>query len=83
MTVEPVGNKVLVRPEVKQDSGIIHNIKAPKPDTGEVISIGEEVEEVCVGDRIFFAKGAGLEVNVNGERLLVLKETDIAFVYGD
>lgn len=88
--VRPLGDKVVVRPLVRDEttrSGIVlPDTAREKPQEGEVISIGtgrvldngQRVPvEVKEGQRVLFAKYAGTEVKLNGEELLILSEKDI------
>ena len=90
MTFRPLHDRVLVRrveAEEKTAGGIIiPDTAKEKPQEGEVISVGsgarnEQGEitplEVKAGDRILFGKWSGTEVRVNGEDLLIMKESDI------
>lgn len=89
--LRPLGNRVVVKPieqEERTPSGLILPETAKeKPQEGEVLAVGpgEWAEdgksriplEVQVGDRVIFAKYAGTEVKVDGEKLLILRESDI------
>lgn len=89
--LRPLGNRVVVKPieqEERTPSGLVLPETAKeKPQEGEVLAVGpgEWAEdgktriplEVKVGDRVIFAKYAGTEVKVNGEKLLILRESDI------
>ena len=90
MTFRPLHDRVLVRrveAEEKTAGGIIiPDTAKEKPQEGEVISVGsgarnEQGEitplEVKTGDRILFGKWSGTEVRVDGEDLLIMKESDI------
>ncbi len=90
MTVRPLYDRLLVRRTEEQkttDSGIIiPDSAAEKPVQGEVVAIGSGKKtdngktialDVAVGDNILFEKFAGNEVNVNGEQLLVMRESDV------
>ena len=90
MALRPLGDRVLVKrvqEEEKTKGGIIipDNAKE-KPQEGEVVAVGpgardEDGEfikpELNVGDRILFGKWSGTEVKINGEDLLIMKESDI------
>ena len=90
MNIRPLHDRVLVR-RVDQDektSGgiIIPDSAQEKPSEGKVIAVGSgERDEngnlhkldVSNGDRILFGKFSGTEVKVNGEDLLIMKESDI------
>lgn len=89
--LRPLGNRVVVKPieeEERTPSGLVLPETAKeKPQKGEVLAVGpgEWAEdgkhriplEVKVGDKVIFAKYAGTEVKVNGEKLLILRESDI------
>ncbi|HEX8900416.1 MAG TPA: co-chaperone GroES [Vitreimonas sp.] len=86
----PLHDRVLVKrvkEEEKTRGGIIIPETAQeKPQEGEVVAVGpgtrdEDGEyiklDVKVGDRILFGKWSGTEVKVDGEELLIMKESDI------
>lgn len=86
----PLHDRVLVKrvkEEEKTRGGIIIPETAQeKPQEGEVVAVGpgardEDGEyiklDVSVGDRILFGKWSGTEVKVDGEELLIMKESDI------
>ena len=90
MTFKPLHDRVVVR-RVENDektSGglIIPDSAQEKPAEGEVVSVGNgAIDEkgnrmpmdVKAGDRILFGKWSGTEVTVEGETLLIMKESDI------
>jgi chaperonin GroES len=86
----PLGDRVLVKrvkEEEKTKGGIIiPDTAQEKPQEGEVVAVGpgardedgERIEmDVKVGDRILFGKWSGTEVKVDGDELLIMKESDI------
>ncbi|MBF0285402.1 MAG: co-chaperone GroES [Magnetococcales bacterium] len=88
--IRPLHDRVIVKrieQEEKTASGIIiPDTAKEKPIQGEVLAVGKgAVQEngslrpmdVSVGDRVLFAKYAGTEVKVDGDELLILRETDI------
>jgi chaperonin GroES len=90
MNFRPLHDRVLVRrveAEEKTAGGIIiPDTAKEKPQEGEVIAVGSGARndqgeitplEVKAGDRILFGKWSGTEVRVNGEDLLIMKESDI------
>ena len=85
MTVEPIGDRVLVRvleEESMTSSGIILPETAKKkPQQGIVIAVGEgQLEEpipVEVGDKVMFAQFSGTEIKLEGEDHLILESNDI------
>ena len=90
MAFRPLGDRVLVKrveEESKTKGGIIiPDTAKEKPQEGEVIAAGAGVKnedgkltplDVKAGDRILFGKWSGTEVKVDGEDLLIMKESDI------
>ena len=90
MNFRPLHDRVLVRrveADEKTAGGIIIPDSAKeKPAEGEVVAVGagardedgDRIEmDVKVGDRILFGKWSGTEVRVDGEDLLIMKESDI------
>ena len=90
MKFTPLHDRVLVRRiegEEKTKGGlIIPDTAKEKPSEGEVISVGEGARKdsgeliapvVKPGDRILFGKWSGTEVKIDGEDLLIMKESDI------
>ena len=90
MKFRPLGDRVVVR-RVKEDQKtaggiIIPDTVAEKPQEGEVISVGPGARNeqghivelgVKTGDRVLFGKWSGTEVKIDGEDLLIMKESDI------
>ena len=90
MAFKPLHDRVLVRrvqSDEKTKGGlIIPDTAKEKPAEGEVIATGEGARKdsgeliapsVKTGDRILFGKWSGTEVTLNGEELLIMKESDI------
>ena len=90
MTFRPLHDRVLVRrvtAEEKTAGGIIiPDTAKEKPQEGEFISVGSgtlndkgelRALDVKAGDRILFGKWSGTEVKLNGEELMIMKESDI------
>ncbi|TIQ18354.1 MAG: co-chaperone GroES, partial [Mesorhizobium sp.] len=86
----PLHDRVVVRrveSEGKTAGGIIiPDTAKEKPQEGEIIAIGSGARDeagklvpldVKAGDRILFGKWSGTEVKLNGEDLLIMKESDI------
>jgi chaperonin GroES len=96
MKIRPLHDRVLVRrveEEQKTAGGIIiPDTAKEKPMQGEVIAVGAGARndkgevvalDVKEGDRILFGKWSGTEVKVDGEELLIMKESDIMGVIED
>ncbi|MFN4011766.1 co-chaperone GroES [Pannonibacter sp.] len=90
MTFRPLHDRVVVRrvtSEEKTAGGIIiPDTAKEKPQEGEVVSVGAGARkdngdlipvDVKAGDRVLFGKWSGTEVKINGEDLLIMKESDI------
>ena len=90
MQFRPLGDRVLVKrveEESKTKGGIIiPDTVKEKPQEGEVIAVGAGLRDedgdripldVKAGDRILFGKWSGTEVKVDGEDLLIMKESDV------
>ena len=90
MHFTPLHDRVLVRrieSEEKTKGGlIIPDSAKEKPSEGEVIAVGEGARKdsgeliamsVKAGDRVLFGKWSGTEVKIDGEDLLIMKESDI------
>jgi len=90
MGFRPLHDRVLVR-RIEQDDKTTGGIIIPdtakeKPQEGEVVSVGAGTRDesgklvaldVQAGDRILFGKWSGTEVKLDGEDLLIMKESDI------
>ncbi|MCH9024857.1 MAG: co-chaperone GroES [candidate division Zixibacteria bacterium] len=89
MQVKPLYDRVVVRPvEEEQVKGgiIIPDTAKEKPVEGEIIEVGsgrvtddgkKMSLEVKKGDRILYGKYSGTEVSIEGEELLIMRESDI------
>jgi chaperonin GroES len=90
MKFRPLHDRVLVKrveEEQKTKGGIIiPDTAKEKPMQGEVLAVGPGVRndkgeltalDVQVGDRILFGKWSGTEVKIDGDELLIMKESDI------
>ena len=95
MQVRPLHDRVLVKrfnEEERSKGGIIiPDTAKEKPQEGEVIAVGPGARDdsgkvhaldVSVGDRILFGKWSGSEVKLDGEDLLIMKESDILGIVG-
>jgi chaperonin GroES len=90
MKFRPLGDRVVVR-RVKEDQKTAGGIIIPdtvqeKPQEGEVIAVGPGARdengkraepELKAGDIVLFGKWSGTEVKIDGEELLIMKESDV------
>ncbi len=90
MKFRPLGDRVLVRrvEEATKTAGgiIIPDTATEKPQEGEVLAVGTgsintdgsvRALDVKAGDKILFGKWGGTEVKIDGEDLLIMKESDV------
>ena len=90
MQIKPLHDRVVVRrleEDTKTPGGIIiPDTAKEKPMQGEVVAVGpgarddsgnRVVPDVQAGDTVLFGKWSGTEVKIDGEELLIMKESDI------
>ena len=90
MKFRPLHDRVVVRrieADAKTKGGIIiPDTVKEKPQEGEVVAVGPGARdesgkltpiELQPGDRVLFGKWSGTEVKIDGEELLIMKETDV------
>ena len=90
MAFKPLHDRVLVRrvqSDEKTKGGlIIPDTAKEKPAEGEIVAVGEGARKdsgeliapsVKAGDRILFGKWSGTEVTLDGQELLIMKESDV------
>ncbi len=88
MKIKPLSDRVLVRPtaaeEVTVSGIIIPDTAKEKPLKGEVLAVGngnkDEEMVVKTGDTVLYGKYAGTEIEVDGEKLLIMRQNDILAV---
>ncbi len=85
MNIKPLGDRVLVKPaavEQKTVGGIIIPDSAKeKPLKGEILAVGNGTKDeemvVAVGNTVLYGKYAGTELEWEGEKLLIMRQSDI------
>ena len=90
MAFRPLGDRVLVKrveEEEKTKGGIIiPDTAKEKPQEGEVVAVGPGARDedgkyiamdLKAGDRILFGKWSGTEVKIDGDDLIIMKESDV------
>jgi len=82
--IQPLGSRVLVRPDDDAESRTSSGLYIPetakeKPQTGEVIAIGDEDEEIKVkiGQKILYPKYTGTEIKLDGTDHIIMDADDI------
>lgn len=93
-SIKPLGDRVVVKAEeaeTKTTSGLfIPDTAKEKPQKGVVIAVGQGRYEngvkidmvVKEGDKVLYGKYAGSEVTIDGEELMIMRESDIFGVIG-
>ncbi len=94
MQFRPLHDRVVIRrfEDERETSGgiIIPDTAKEKPMQGEVLAVGPGARnekgditplDVAAGNRILFGKWSGTEVKIDGEELLIMKESDIMAVF--
>ena len=95
MAFHPLGDRVVIKrvdEETKTKGGIIiPDTAKEKPQEGEVVSVGTGARgddgtitplDVKAGDKILFGKWSGTEIKIDGEDLIIMKESDILGIVG-
>ena len=91
MALQPLDDRIVVKPGESEEttaSGlVIPDTAKEKPQQGEVLAVGpgkrsEQTGEiipvgVSVGDTVLYSKYGGTEIKIDGEELLVLRESDV------
>jgi chaperonin GroES len=90
MALRPLHDRILIKPaqaeEVTKGGIIIPDTAKEKPQQGEVVAVGngkktEEGKliamELTVGDKVLYGKYSGTEVSVDGDELLMMRESDV------
>ncbi len=85
MSIKPLADRVLIKPaaaEEKTVSGIIiPDTAKEKPLKGEVIATGNGTKDeemiVKAGDKVLYGKYAGTELDYEGEKYLIMRQSDI------
>jgi chaperonin GroES len=90
VSLKPLGNRVVVEPieqeEVTAGGIVLPETAKEKPQRGKVLAVGpgerndkgERVPlDVSVGDTVLYAKYGGTEVKIDGEKYLILRESDL------
>ncbi len=90
MNLKPLGDRLVVQPKERETttpSGLVLPETAKeKPQEGEVVAVGPGRRDddgkripmdVAVGDSVLYAKYGGTEIKIDGEKLLILKESDV------
>lgn len=79
----PLADRVVVKPDpvvTETASGLALVEDWPQETSGVIERVGAAVREVGVGDRVIFGQNAGQVMDINGQRLFVMRERDLIAV---
>ena len=90
MNIKPLADRVLVKPaaaEEKTAGGIIiPDTAKEKPLQGEVLAVGQGTKDeemvLKAGDQVLYGKYAGTEVELDGEKYIIMRQSDVIAVLG-
>lgn len=93
LKLRPLADRLVVKPleseEITPGGIVLPETAKEKPQKGEVLAVGpgardDEGERIAldvrVGDKVLFAKYSGTEIKLDGEKMLILRESDILAV---
>jgi chaperonin GroES len=96
LKLKPLADRLLVKPleeeEVTPGGIVLPETAKEKPQRGEVLAVGPGARDdegnriamdVSVGDKVLFAKYGGTEIKMDGDKLLILRESDILAILED
>ena len=96
LKLKPLADRLVVKPleeeEVTPSGIVLPETAKEKPQKGEVLAIGPGARDdegnripmdVAVKDKVLYAKYGGTEIKVDGEKLLILRESDILAILAD
>ena len=83
--IQPLADRVLIKPEAAEEKTvggiIIPDSAKEKPLRGEIIAVGEGTKDEAmvlkVGDRVLYGKYAGTELELDGEKYLIMRQSDV------
>lgn len=88
MTIKPLADRVLIKAAAAEEKTvggiIIPDTAKEKPLQGEVLAVGggtkDEKMVLKVGDRVLYGKYSGTEVELDGEKYLIMRQSDVLAV---
>jgi chaperonin GroES len=96
LKLKPLADRLLVKPleeeEMTPGGIVLPETAKEKPQKGEVLAVGPGTRDdegnriamdVSVGDKVLFAKYGGTEIKMDGDKLLILRESDILAILED
>ena len=96
LKIKPLADRLLVKPleeeEVTPSGIVLPETAKEKPQKGEVLAVGPGARDdegkrielaLKKGDKVLFAKYGGTEIKVDGDKLLILRESDVLAIIND
>ncbi|MBR3015089.1 MAG: co-chaperone GroES [Bacteroidaceae bacterium] len=88
MNIKPLADRVLVLPDPAEEKTvgglIIPDTAKEKPLSGQVVAVGNGTKDeemiLKVGDSVLYGKYAGTEIEVQGEKYLIMRQSDVVAV---
>ena len=85
MNIRPLADRVLIKPAAAEEKTlggiIIPDSAKEKPLKGEIVAVGngtiDEEMVVKVGDNVLYGKYAGTEIELDGEKYLIMRQADV------
>lgn len=90
MNIKPLADRVLILPQPAEEKTIggiiIPDTAKEKPLQGEVVAVGngtkDEKMEIVVGDHVLYGKYSGTEVELEGVKYLIMRQSDVLAILG-
>ena len=90
MNIKPLSDRVLIAPAAAEEKTvggiIIPDTAKEKPLKGQVVAVGngtkDEAMVLKVGDTVLYGKYAGTELEIEGEKYLIMRQSDVLAVLG-
>ena len=90
MNIKPLADRVLILPQPAEEKTIggiiIPDTAKEKPLQGKVVAVGsgtkDEQMEIAVGNQVLYGKYAGTEVELEGEKYLIMRQSDVLAILG-
>ena len=90
MNVKPLSDRVLIAPAAAEEKTvggiIIPDTAKEKPLKGKVVAVGQGTKDeemvLKVGDTVLYGKYAGTELEIEGEKYLIMRQSDVLAVLG-
>ena len=90
MNIKPLADRVLIKPAAAEERTaggiIIPDTAKEKPLQGEVLAVGQGTKDeemvLKAGDQVLYGKYAGTEVELDGEKYIIMRQSDVLAVLG-